>query len=139
MTSATGSNPRGLSFASLRGLTLIEILISVAILASAVVFIMQALARGAYALSLGSNQMRAYTFASAKMADLEVAFSQGAAIDEEGSARSSRDQFRWWVAMSPVEDEPQLQLVTLTVEWNQGPRVYESSYSLMRRLPEVTP
>ena len=139
MTSATGSNPRGLLFASRRGLTLIEILISVAILASAVVFIMQALARGAYALSLGSNQMRAYTFASAKMADLEVALSQEAAIDEEGSTPSSRDQFRWRVAMSPVDDEPQLQLVTLTIEWNQGPRVYASSYSLMRRLPEVTP
>jgi len=127
------------SHAPFSGFTLLEILVSIAILASAVVVIMQALARGAYALSLGSNQMRAYTFASSKMADLEVALSQGAAIDKEGSARSSRDQFRWRVAMSPVEDEPQLQLVTLTVEWNQGPRVYESSYSLMRRLPVVAP
>lgn len=121
------------------GFTLVEILISVAILASAVVFIMQALARGAYALSLGGNQMRAYTFASAKMADLEVALSQGEDVDKQGSARSSRDQFRWRVATSPVEDEPQLQLVTLTVEWNQGSRTYESAYSLLRRLPEAAP
>ena len=115
---------------------MIEILISVAILATATVFILQAFARGAYALALAKNRFNAYAFASAKMADLELGFSKGVIHKPEGQFRIGKDEFQWRVEASPVVEDSQLELVTLTVGWQQGRNEYESRVSLLRRLPE---
>ena len=127
MTSGTGSK---------RGLTLIEILISIAILASASVLIMQALVRGAYMLTLAKNRLTAYTFLSAKMADLELGFQQGIPPKPSGQFRAGRDQFQWHLDTAPAAEDARLELVTVTVGWHQGRRDYESHTSLLRRLPE---
>ena len=122
--------------ANTRAFTLIEILVSVAILASAIVLIMQAFARGAYALSLSRNRLRAYTFAAAKMADLELGVRQGIPPKPDGQFRIGQDRFHWQVSAAPIPDEPALALVTLTVGWTQGRREYTSQTSLVTRIPE---
>ncbi len=121
------------------GLTLVEILISVALLASASVLIMQALARGAYVSTLAHSRMRAYTFAAAKMADVDLSFAQGIEPDPEGQFRVGRQQFQWHLQASPLPDEPTLEEVTLTVDWRQGKHPYESHVSVLRRLPKAQP
>jgi type II secretion system protein I len=128
MTSRTGN--------SLRGLTLVEILVSIAILAGATVFVLQALVRGAHALSLARNRMRAYTFASAKMADLELQFRQGLSPDPAGRFRVGRDQFLWRVSAEPSASDPRLERVTLTVSWQQGAHAYATHLGTLRRIPE---
>ena len=125
--------------ACVRGLTLIELLISVAILASAAVIIMQALARGAYTLALAHNRLRAYAFCASKMADLETHFRDANPLDTHGEFRNGRDQFQWHVETSPVSDDPPFELVTLTVGWQQGRAAYESQVSALRRVVQAAP
>ena len=120
-----------------RGLTLVEILISVAILASASVFVLQALTRGAYAVALRRNKLRAYAFASAKMADLELSAAQGTPPRKAGEFSFGRDRFQWRVDASVDPATPQCELVTLTVGWQQGRHPHESQISALLRLPEV--
>ena len=120
-----------------RGLTLVEVLISVAILASASVFVLQALMRGAYAVALVRNKLRAYAFASAKMADLELSAAQGTPPKKAGSFSFGHDRFQWRVDASVDPATPQLELLTLTVGWHQGRHPYESQVSAILRLPEA--
>ena len=144
MTSATGSNSRGQRtehggqsarrVGSPRGLTLIELLVSVAILASASVLVVQAFIRGAYAMTTAANRLRAYEFASAKMADLELNLDQGVAPETAGQFRIGGDLFQWKADMAASDSDPELALVTLTVGWHQGPHGYETSVSALRRV-----
>ena len=129
MISATGNERR-------RGFTLVELLVSVAILAATSVLIAQALIRGAYMITTAVNRLQAYEFASAKMADLELVLSRDGVPETEGQFRVGRDRFSWRVARNPSEDEPALELITLTVSWRQGPHDYETHLSHLRRVPK---
>ena len=127
MTSRTGNNRRGF--------TLIEILVSVAILASAMVFILQALARSAYTLSVASDRLNAYVVSAQKMADLELALWQRQVPDPKGHVRLGRQEFDWHVDSSPMSvDDPQLEVVTLTVSWYRDRKPYASQVNLLRRV-----
>ena len=121
------------------GLTLIELLISVAILASAAVIIMQALAHSAYVLALANNRLRAYTFCTSKMADLETHLRDASPLDTHGEFQIGQDQFQWHVDTSPVSDDPHFELVTLTVGWEQGRAAYESQVSALRHIAQAKP
>ena len=121
------------------GFTLVEVLISIAILAVGAVLIMQALVRGAYALTVASNRSTVYSFAAAKLTDLELSTRQGVAQKSSGRFGSGAGQFEWQVDASPLDDEPQLSLVTLTVAWRQGRHRYESHFSTVQRLPPEAP
>lgn len=118
-----------------RGLTLVEILISVAILSAGTVVVMQALAQGAYVLKVATNRMWAYTFSKSKMADLEMSLKQGLELKTRGTFRMGHEQFRWEIDTSPME-EPALELVTLTVAWRQGAHDYASRFSTVARVLE---
>ena len=120
-------------------MTLIEILISVIILSTSLVFILQACARGAYVLTQSYYRLKAYAFASAKMADLELAFHQGVIPKADGEFRVGRELFRWQVATRPFSEDPQFELVTLSVGWHQGLNAYESRVETLRRIPLPAP
>ena len=126
MTLPTGSN---------RGLTLIEILVSVAILASAVVLIMQALLRGAYVLTLAEQRFHAYAFSVGKLADVEMALHTGQALTPNGRFRIAHDQFTWQLEAAPLPEDPQLELMTLTVGWGTGRQERSTHVGLLRRIP----
>ena len=118
-------------------MTLIEILISVVILASAAVLVMQALARGAYALAAAKNRLTAYLVATTTMAELELHARSAQAMRPEGRFRVGRDQFQWRVETSPTSDDPPLTLVQLTVEWQQGLHTYASTITTIRQPADV--
>lgn len=139
MTSATGNNDRATPRAPCRGLTLIEVMVSVAILASASVLILQALARGAHTLALAKNRLRAYTFASAKLPDVELSLAQGNPPTTAGEFRAGHDQFEWRVDTLADPDTPELQQITLTVAWRQGPTPYETRVGTLRYIPPEEP
>ena len=115
-----------------RGMTLVEVLLSVVILASATVLILQALARGAVGLAIAANRSRAYAFASTKLADVELSFAQGLNPAPKGNFRMGDTPFHWELAMSQAIEDPELQVVTLTVDWNQGRGEYASQFSLFQ-------
>ena len=117
-----------------RGLTLIELLVSVTILASAIVLIMQALARGAYALSSAETRTNVYAFSVAKMADLALGLDQGVIPKPSGQFQAGNVPVHWRVDAAPVDGEPELELMTLTVDWSQSGRPYESRVSTVRRV-----
>jgi hypothetical protein len=117
-------------------LTLVEVLITVAILSSALVLILGALVRGAYALEVAKHRTHAYTFSSVKMADVELSLKQGLEPKMKGEFRMGHSPFEWRLDMTPIEEEPKLQLVTLTVGWRQGRHEYASQVSTITRVPE---
>jgi prepilin-type N-terminal cleavage/methylation domain-containing protein len=118
------------------GLTLIEILVSVAILAAGAVLIMQALLRGAYALTFAEQRFHAYTFSVGKLADVETALHTGQSLTPHGRFRMGKDQFTWQLDASPLPEDPQLELVTLTVGWGAGRQERSTRIGLLRRVPE---
>ena len=99
------------------GLTLVEILVSVAILAAGTVLVLQALGRGAYLLTVARQRSNAYAFSAAKMADLELSLRQGGEPQTKGRFGQGRDQFVWQADVSPARESPNLALVMLTVSW----------------------
>ena len=119
----------------MRGLTLIEVLISVAILAGALALILQGLVRGAYALEVARNRLRAYAFSTAKMAEVELPHEPSADENAEGAVRMGRTMFGWRLSALPVADNDHLELVTLTVNWQQGQHPYAMQTSMIRRIP----
>ena len=116
------------------GFTLVEILVSITILATALVFILQACVRGAYMVTQTKYRLSAYAFASAKMADLELAFRQGVVPKAAGEFRVGQDQFQWHVDTEPASENAQLEQVTLIVGWHQGRYAYESRVATLRRM-----
>ena len=121
------------------GLTLIELLVTVVLLSTSVVLIMQGLARGAHSVRLAQHRLAAYTFLVAKMADVELNLNAGSELRPHGEFRMGGTPFAWRLDTLPVADEPQLEQVTLAVEWRQGPHSYESHVSTFRRAPRPTP
>jgi hypothetical protein len=118
------------------GITLVEILVSVAILAAAVVLIMQALLRGAYASTLAEQRFHAYAFSVGKLADLEMALHTGQTLAPHGRFRMGNDQFTWQLETAPLPEDAQLELMTLTVGWGTGRQERSTQMGLLRRVPE---
>ena len=125
---------------SVRAFTIVEVLLSIAILSVGAVLVMQALARGAYAVTVADARTTVYTFASAKLADLDVAFTQGSMPRTGGKFTSDGTPFQWQLDTSPVSGEPELEMATLTVQWSQAGTTRHESFSTVRRvLPQVLP
>lgn len=117
-----------------RGLTLIEILVTLVILSGGSVFVLQALGQGAQVLARAKTQLVVYQFARTKMADVEIGLRQGKELALRGRFQASGQEFRWRVHARPLE-EPELELVTLTIDWNLGRYAYESNFSTVTRVP----
>ena len=117
-------------------MTLIEVLLSLAILAIGQVVILQALARGAYALAGAERSSTAYAFAAAKLADLDLSFQQRVEPKMSGRFGSGQGAFEWHVDRVPQDDQLRLALVTLTVGWRQGKHEYASRFNMVHRAPE---
>lgn len=141
----TGSNPgswklearswnRSRPPASHCGLTLVEILVSVAILAGAIVLIMQALLRGSHALAVADRRFTAYAFCASRLADLEFTAKDGVPVNARGRFRMGREPFEWQAESTPVPDDPALDVVTLRVAWRDGRHDSMEQVSLLRRI-----
>ena len=128
MTSRTGKPrrhepPRGWSpTPPTAGLTLIEVLTSIVLLAVSAVFIMQALARISYAQLVAEDRRSAYFFSLSKVAEVELAVRQGTFPQdgEHGRIHVGASTCSWEVTASRVADDPQEMAVVLTTSWHRG-------------------
>ncbi len=120
-----------------RGLTLIEVLISVVILSTGAVLVVQALARAAYAQAVVERQTAAYLFAMSKMAGLELAIDEGQELKdrEAGSFRVENQLFQWETTAEPSRDDPELTTVALHVRWRYGPQTFEQRLETWMGVP----
>ena len=120
-----GSRERGPC--KVTGFSLIETLVSVAILSVGTVVIMQTLANIAHAQMVAEHQASAYVFAASKMADVELAARRGETFDDaqHGTFWIGPQQFNWQVASAEVPEDPTRRHVALSVDWRMGARAYE--------------
>ena len=137
MTSPIGNSPRKTSKRH-RGLTLIEVLISVILLAGGAVLVMQSFATGWEAIVRADERASAYLFALSKLADLELAQGQGRNLAErtDGSFRVGAKPYTWHLNLQADEEKARApQLVTLSIYWPRGRDKDEAQFSMV--LPPV--
>ena len=128
MTSATGKA---------RGFTLVEVLVSVAILSVGAVAVMQALGRSAAAMTVAEARAQAHQFAVNKMAEVELAARLGQEMEEStgGSFLQGTRQFRWSLSAPLPEEGPGMRPVSLTVEWELGGESHAYTVQTAFRVP----
>ena len=124
MTSATGRNNRGLS--------LIEILVTVTLLAAGGVWVLQAFARSWEASTVAQQRGTAYLLALTKMSEIELRLREEPPVEvltREGDVRQLPQTYHWAWQATPMADQPPTFAVDLTVGWQQGRVPYEERLS----------
>ena len=108
-----------------RGFTLIEVLVTTAVLSLGIVLIY----RGFFTLldSYGyySNYLRVAAFADEKLWQAQDAlscFGPGAGAGSSGRLNIRNKNFNWRLSVSPIEAES-LYRIDLAVDWQEGPRI----------------
>ena len=108
-----------------RGLTLIEVLVSVVILSAGAIVLMQSLAQSAHAQAIAEAHIQAYVLAASKLGELELEAARGESLPErqEGIVRVGQQTFNWSATATALEASP-VQAVSLLVSWKEGARDY---------------
>ena len=123
-----------------RGLTLIEVLVSVVMLATGTVFIMHAFASAAEAHARLERQTAAWLFAVSKIDEVALALQEGQELgDDEGTFRSGDQLFVWTVHSEPDAEDPQMLAAGITVTWQRGTDRYERQLRTTVRVPLDVP
>lgn len=120
-----------------RGLTLVEVLVSLVILSVGAVTILQAMVRISHAQALAAYQSTAYLFALSKLGDVEVAFREGKEVEERdtGTFRMGEHAFQWELVARPLVEEPLVSAVSLAVRWRAGARTFQRRFETQLRMP----
>ncbi len=125
MISATGQRKN-------KGFTLIEIMISIAILSLGLIFVLQGLTHCLSILNISRNNLEASLLAEDKMAEAEIAVKQDAdefSKDSGGELKSGNIDFNWQIRFSPDQEYEDLDEVLTTVHWREGRRSGSSIFS----------
>jgi len=129
MTSGTGRN---------KGFTLIEILISIAILSLGLILVLQGLTQCLNILRISQNNLETSLLAEEKMAEMEIAVKQDKEMfskDTSGQSQSGNIEFNWHVRLSPDTQYEDLYEVLTTVNWTEGRRKGSSIFSSYLMVP----
>ena len=131
MISATGRN---------RGFTLIEIMISIAILSTGLIIVLQGLTHCLSILRIAGNNLETSLLAEDKMAELEIATKENKATfskNTSGAAQSGNIAFNWQIQLTPDSEYEDLQEARATVSWKEGIRSGASVFSTYLIIPHV--
>ncbi len=116
MTSPTGhpSKPRRLA-----GLTLVELLVTVALLAAAAVGILPGLAVAARVARVLERRSQAYFYAFNRLSELDAAIAMGVPPAEEdtGKADFGADRIDWRLTSVAAGNEGSLRVLRLELSW----------------------
>ena len=123
--------------AARRGLTLVEVLVSLVILSVGAVTILQAMVRISHAQALAAYQSKAYLVALSKLGDVEVAFREGRDVEasDTGTVRIGEHAFQWDLASTSLVGEPLVRVVSLAVRWRAGTQTFQRRFETQLRLP----
>jgi len=117
-----GGIGRERSLVAQRGLTLIEVLMAVSILAIGIIGVLRAYAGSITTLEIGQNNIEAVLLLKEKIADVKLMILEDGETALSSDSGSSGD-FLWQWEISPTEIENFNEL-TLTVSHNYNPRIF---------------
>ncbi|MBN1587243.1 MAG: prepilin-type N-terminal cleavage/methylation domain-containing protein [Candidatus Omnitrophica bacterium] len=120
--------------AAKKGLTLIEVLVSVVILATGAVAVTQALMRVSHAMSVAEFRTLSTQFAASKMAEVEMLVAQGEEVRPgQGRTGFGLRSFEWTLDVSETHllDSNRLGLITLDLVWKRGSASYRQKYQTL--------
>ncbi|MBM3239342.1 type II secretion system protein GspI [Candidatus Poribacteria bacterium] len=121
----------------IRGLTLIEILVSLAILALALPPLLRAFSQAGIQSAISENETTAVNLLKYKMAEMEmVGYPESTGEDEGEFGEGSR--FRWKSTIEDTETDG-LRLINVTVNWQERGReksITMNTYMADRKFPE---
>lgn len=129
MISATGRN---------KGFTLIEIMVSIAILSVGLILILQGLTHCLSILRISQDNLETSLLAEDKMAELELAIKQdpGSFLKyTSGTSQSGNIEFKWRIRLTPDSEYEDLHKALTTVNWQEGVRSGSSIYSTYFIIP----
>lgn len=131
MMSATGKN---------KGFTLIEIMVSVAILSLGLIVILQGFAGSLNILRVCRNNLEASLFAEEKMAELEINTKQSKNAfikDLSGATQSGNLGLQWQIVVSPDLEYKGLNKILATISWKEGKRTGVNSLNTFLIIPHA--
>ena len=108
-----------------RGFTLIEIMISVAILSFGLILILQGFTHSLNILRISENNLQATLLAEEKMAQLQIDAKNseyGFLTDFNGESQIDNIEFRWQTSITPDEEHEDLNELLTIVSWKEGKR-----------------
>ena len=129
MILATGKN---------RGFTLIEIMISIAILSVGLIFVLQGLTQCLNILGISRDNLEASLLAEEKMTEVEIAAKQDKGTfskDASGEAQSGNIEFKWQIQLTPDGEYEDLNEALDTVYWTEGRRSGASVFRTYLTIP----
>ncbi|MFA5362986.1 MAG: prepilin-type N-terminal cleavage/methylation domain-containing protein [Candidatus Omnitrophota bacterium] len=123
---------------SLTGFTLIEIMISVAILSVGLIMVLQGFSYAFNILRISRDNLETSLLAQEKMAEMEVNAKQkkDAFLDDvSGASRSGNIEFNWRIRLTPDKEYEDLYEAVTTVSWKEGRRDGSSIFSTYLTIP----
>jgi prepilin-type N-terminal cleavage/methylation domain-containing protein len=121
-----------------RGFTLIEIMISVAILSVGLILVLQGFSHAFNILRISRDNLETSLFAQEKMAEMEINAKQekDAFLDDvSGVSRSNNIEFNWQIRLTPDKEYEDLYEAVTTVSWKEGIRHGSGIFSTCLTIP----
>ena len=108
-----------------KGFTLIEIMISVAILSFGLILILQGFTHSLNILSISENNLQATLLAEEKIAQLQIDAKQNEyefLTDLSGELKLNNIEFNWETRITPDGEYQDLNSVLTIISWKEGKR-----------------
>ena len=121
-----------------RGFTLIEIMISIAILSVGLILVIQGLTQCLSILRISQDNLETSLLAEEKIAELEIAAKQekGTFFKEtSGETQSGNIEFKWQIRLTPDQEYEDLNEALTTVSWKEGTRKGASVFDTYLIIP----
>ena len=129
MILATGKNS---------GFTLVEIMISIAILSMGLILILQGFTNSLNILRIAEHNLETSLLAEEKMVEMEINVKQDKPIPDKylsGESQSDNIGFQWQIAIAADKEYEDLNKVLTTVSWQEGRRKGGSVFSTYLIIP----
>lgn len=122
------------------GFTLVEVMVTVAILAFGIVAIYEALFISMNTFGFYSNYLDTQDWVNEKISETQNQLTQAQLLEPgETSGQIVRDQktFDWSVIISPVNEEQRLYKIDVTLSWKQGGKRVRTSRTVYLLAPQL--
>ena len=123
-----------------RGFTLIEIMISIAILSLGLILNLQGLTHCLSVLRISQNNLETSLLAEDKMAEFEITAKQETGSFSKptsGDVQNGNIAFNWQISVAPDAEYEDLNEVKITVNWKEGIRSGSSIFNTYLVIPHA--
>jgi len=123
-----------------RGFTLIEIMISIAILSVGLIFVLQGLTQCLSILRISQDNLEASLLAEQKISEFEILAKQETGSFSKatsGQSQSGNVDLTWQIDLTPDSDYEDLNEVLAIVYWKEGRRSGVSAFSTYLIIPHA--